>query len=192
MELTADFFITCVLLGIALAMDAFSVSVADGLNEPGMRGSKVVRVSGTFAIFQGAMPLIGWLIVRTAMELFDAIEPLIPWFAFILLTILGSRMVLDGLRDREHSLGLGTTALLAQGLATSIDALSVGFTITGYDVTGAAFCAAIIASITFGLCTLGLMAGKILGTRFAGRVTIFGGIILVIIGLDILIQDVFF
>ena len=194
MDVGASFILTSILLGIGLAMDAFSVSVANGLNEPNMRKSRVALISGTFATFQGVMPLIGWFIVVTAVGALDVLDQFVPWIALILLTFIGGKMIKDGIEGEEESepVSLGMTALLAQGIATSIDALSVGFTISDYDVVGAVICALIIALVTWAICAIGLMAGKKLGSRFTNRATIFGGAILILIGMEIFIKGVFF
>lgn len=191
MEIGISFVITSILLGIGLAMDAFSVSVANGLNEPDMRKSKVALISGTFAAFQGVMPLIGWFIVVTAVDALDTLNQFVPWVALFLLLFIGGKMVHDGIGETDSEpVPIGATALLAQGVATSIDALSVGFTISEYDIIGAMVCAAIIASVTWIICAIGLVAGKELGSRFTDRATIFGGAILILIGLKIFIEGV--
>lgn len=172
-------------------MDAFSVSVANGLNEPNMNGSRVALVSGTFALFQGLMPLIGWFIVVTAVNALEFLEQFVPWIALILLTFIGVKMIRDGFSDDgTEPMAIGMAALLVQGIATSIDALSVGFTISDYDIFGASVCALIIALVTWAICAVGLVGGKALGTRFASRATVFGGGILILIGLEIFITGV--
>ena len=192
MDIGVSFIITSILLGVGLAMDAFSVSVANGLNEPGMRRSKVTLISGTFALFQGVMPLIGWFIVVTAVGALDVLDNLVPWIALAILAIIGVKMIKEGLdNEGPEPVSLGMTALLIQGIATSIDALSVGFTISDYDIVGAVVCALIIAAVTWAICAVGLVAGKKLGSRFTGHATVFGGAILIFIGLEIFIKGVF-
>ena len=132
MNLGFQFFFNSILLGIGLAMDAFSVSLANGLNEPHMSRGKMTKVAGVFSGFQFLMPLIGWFCVTMLLELFSAFEPFIPWIALILLCFIGGKMLLEGIRgcdEAEDKCGVGLVALLVQGIATSIDALSVGFTI---------------------------------------------------------------
>ena len=192
MDIGVSFIITSILLGVGLAMDAFSVSVANGLNEPDMRRSKVTLISGTFALFQGVMPLIGWFIVVTAVGALDVLDNLVPWIALAILAIIGVKMIKEGLdNEGPEPVSLGMTALLIQGIATSIDALSVGFTISDYDIVGAVVCALIIAAVTWAICAVGLVAGKKLGSRFTGHATVFGGAILIFIGLEIFIKGVF-
>jgi putative Mn2+ efflux pump MntP len=183
------FFFNSILLGIGLAMDAFSVSLANGLNEPKMSKKKMCYVAGTFGFFQALMPMIGWICVHTIVQYFKAFEKCIPWIALILLLYIGGNLLLEGIRggEEEEERRVGKRALLMQGIATSIDALSVGFTIASYDIFMASACALLIAAVTFGICLLGLFLGKKFGTHFAGKASIFGGAILIIIGIEIFI-----
>lgn len=186
------FFFNSFLLGVGLAMDAFSVSLANGLHEPKMVWRKMCAVAGVFAVFQALMPLLGWVCVHTIMERFAAFEKFIPWIALGLLCWIGGKMLLEGLRGEEspeESSGVGVAALLVQGVATSIDALSVGFTIAAYDLVMALVCAAIIAAVTFVICLGGLAIGKKFGTHLAGKAGIMGGVILIFIGLEIFISS---
>ena len=193
MELNFVFFFNSFLLGVGLAMDAFSVSLANGLREPCMRRGKMCAVAGVFAIFQALMPLIGWLCVHTVLQHFQAFEKLIPWIALALLGFIGGKMLWEGLHCEGEDCecgGVGLAALLVQGVATSIDALSVGFTIAEHTAPMALLCAAIIAAVTFVICLGGLALGKRFGTRLAGRAGIMGGAILILIGLEIFITGV--
>lgn len=186
------FFFNSILLGVGLAMDAFSVSLANGLHEPKMARQKMCAVAGVFAVFQALMPLLGWLCVHTIVEHFAAFEKFIPWIALALLCWIGGKMLIEGLRGEEspeESGGVGLTALLVQGVATSIDALSVGFTIAEYDALMALVCALIIAVVTFFICMGGLAIGKKFGTHLAGKAGIMGGVILIFIGLEIFISS---
>lgn len=188
------FFFNSFLLGVGLAMDAFSVSLANGLREPKMARRKMCVVAAVFGLFQALMPLLGWLCVHTMLEHFRSFEKFIPWIALALLGWIGGKMLLEGLRgeaEQEEVSGVGLVALLVQGVATSIDALSVGFTIAEYDVVMALVCAAIIAVVTFAICLGGLAIGKKFGTHLAGKAGILGGAILLFIGLEIFISGVF-
>lgn len=187
------FFFNCILLGVGLAMDAFSVSVANGLNDPGMKPPKMWAIAGVFGLFQGLMPLLGWICIHTVVQYFTAFETLIPWIALALLCYIGGKMVLDGLHpEQEEATGhtLGFSALLVQGIATSIDALSVGFTIADYDLGAAVLAAAIIAVLTVLICYVGVVIGKTVGNKLSGKASIFGGVILIIIGIEIFITGV--
>lgn len=196
MSLGISFIITNILLGVGLAMDAFSVSLANGLNEPCMRHRKQVLIAGAFAFFQALMPMIGWICVHTVVEHFQAFEKFIPWIALILLGIIGGNMLKEGIiggydDDLCAKEGVGFTALLVQGVATSIDALSVGFTIAEYDLGAAIIAALIIAVVTFIICSFGLILGRKAGTKLGGKAEILGGLILIIIGLEIFITSWF-
>ena len=215
-----NFLFVCnsILLGAALAMDAFSVSLANGLEDPGMRARRVCGIAGVFAFFQIAMPLIGWVCIHTIAEYFDAFRAWIPWIALALLAFLGGKMLVEGIRDLRQDAAaktalrntddreaapeapdngksgdkLALAALLLQGVATSIDALSVGFTIAEEPLWLASISAGIIGAVTFVLCFLGVHIGKRFGTHLAGRATVIGGLILIGIGIEIFVKGVFF
>lgn len=187
------FFINSTALGAGLAMDAFSVSMANGLNEPCMKKRKTFAIAGVFAVFQAAMPLLGWICVHTIALMFDSFQKFIPWIALALLSFIGVKMLVEGIQNKEcEKSGAATTfsALMVQGVATSIDALSTGFTISDYSAGMAMLCAFIIAVVTFGICVLGVEIGKRFGTKLAGKSGIFGGIILIIIGVEIFITGI--
>ena len=153
-----SFIITSVLLGVGLAMDAFSVSLANGLNEPKMKVGRMTFMAGIFAFFQALMPLIGWVCVHTVLQIFGELEKFIPWIAMILLGYIGGKMLIEGIRpsDEENSKKeVSFKDLIIQGVATSIDALSVGFTIAEYNVVSAIMAAIIIAVVTFVICMVG-------------------------------------
>lgn len=194
MELNFVFFFNSILLGVGLAMDAFSVSLANGLNEPNMKPRRMSLIAGVFAVFQALMPLIGWFLIHTICQYFAAFEKLIPWIALGLLGYIGYQMLREGLSGDEEETekpGIGWSALLLQGIATSIDALSVGFTIADYGFLEALLAAFIIAVVTFIICMGGLAIGKKAGTKLAGKASIFGGAILIFIGLEIFITSFF-
>lgn len=184
------FFFNSALLGIGLAMDAFSVSLANGLHEPDMKAGRMCGIAGVFAGFQALMPMLGWVAVHTFLEYFQSFEKFIPWIALILLAFIGGKMLVEGFKGGEDEVqaGVGFAALLIQGVATSIDALSVGFTIADYNVTMALVCALVIATVTFAICMGGLMLGKKFGTKLAGKASILGGFILIAIGIEIFVS----
>ena len=193
MNLSFGFFLKSVSLGIGLAMDAFSVSLANGLNEPQMRRRKMCGIAGMFAFFQALMPVIGWICIHTIVNYFKSFEALIPWIALILLSYIGGKMLYDGIKGTTEDTGeccLGFSGLIIQGIATSIDALSVGFTIASYDFTAALISALIIALVTFIICMCGLVIGRKAGTKLAGKAGILGGVILIIIGIEIFITGI--
>jgi putative Mn2+ efflux pump MntP len=200
-----ELLLTAAGLGAGLAMDAFSMSLADGLHEPSMRRRRICLLAGVFALFQFAMPMIGWFCVSTAANYFSVIQPFIPFVALALLLYIGGKMLWEGLRPckcEEVETPEGETvtvcecpisyltfgALIVQGIATSIDALSVGFTISDYNLTMALLAALIIALVTFIICLCGVLIGRHMGTRLAGKAGIFGGVILIAIGIEILVS----
>lgn len=187
------FIFNSALLGIGLAMDAFSVSMANGLSEPKMKKGKMCGIAGIFAGFQFAMPMIGWICVHTLVEYFKSFEKFIPWIALLLLGFIGGKMLIEGIRSKgseTERITLGAGTMLIQGVATSIDALSVGFTIAEYNGLMALAASLIIAAVTFLLCTAGLLIGKTFGTKLSNKAQIFGGIILIAIGLEIFISGI--
>lgn len=193
MEWNLLFFFNSVLLGVGLAMDAFSVSLANGLNEPAMKRKKMCGVAGVFALFQAIMPMIGWICVHTVVRYFKAFEKFIPWIALILLLFIGGKMLIEGIKSKGEEIEkpkVGKLALFVQGVATSIDALSVGFTIAEYGLIMAIVCAMIIAAVTFVICMAGLIIGKKFGTKFSNKATIFGGVVLIVIGFEIFIKGI--
>ena len=193
MDWSFGFILKSVLLGAGLAMDAFSVSLANGLNEPKMKSGRMSLIAGVFALFQFLMPLIGWICVHTVMQYFTAFGKFIPWIALVLLCFIGGKMLIEGIKNKDsddEKPAVGIAALLVQGIATSIDALSVGFTIADYNFIMAFACCVIIAVVTFVICMAGLFLGKKFGTKFAGKASILGGAILIIIGIEIFITGI--
>lgn len=194
MYFSGGFFFNSVLLGVGLAMDAFSVSMANGLKEPSMKKGKMSLIAGVFAGFQALMPMIGWICVHTVIRYFKAFERFVPWIALVLLTYIGGKMIYESIRgeteeDGTGGAGVGFGTLVVQGVATSIDALSVGFTIAEYNWIMALVCSLIIAVVTFVICSAGLVIGKKFGTRLSGKAQILGGVILIFIGLEIFLSN---
>ena len=192
-----QFIISNVLLGIGLAMDAFSVSIVNGFHEPGMSAGKKNKIAGTFGFFQTIMPLIGWAAVSFFIHIFKKAEPFIPWIAFGLLIFIGGKMLIEGImilrgktEENEEDQKLGKGTLIIQGIATSIDALSVGFTISEYGFVSALFAALMIGVITFLLCRIALTLGIKVGTKLNRYASLVGGIILIGIGTEILLSNV--
>ena len=188
MEWSVLFLFNSIVLGIGLAMDAFSVSLANGLNEPKMKKSKMCSVAGVFAGFQALMPMLGWICVHMFVRYFKAFEKFIPWIALLLLLFIGGKMLMEGIKNNDGEVEkaeVSFAALMMQGIATSIDALSVGFTISEYGVIMATVCALIIAAVTFVICMAGLFIGKKVGTKLSGKANVLGGIILIFIGVEI-------
>lgn len=194
------FVIKNILLGVGLAMDAFSVSIVNGLSDPDMSRKRQCGIAGTYAFFQFAMPVIGWFCVHTIANSFKGFQKYIPWIALALLLFLGGKMVVEGIgnklfekeEEKEEKIAkLGLDVLFVQGLATSIDALSVGFTISNYNIASALLSAIIIAITTCIICIVGLIFGRKLGEKIADNATIMGGVILIGIGVEIFITGIF-
>ena len=194
MEEKLMFCLNSILFGIGLAMDAFSVSMANGLHEPRMKTGRMCLIAGTFGLFQVLMPLLGWVCVHTVAELFTGFHRMIPWISLLLLGYIGGKMLLEGLRGEgsdADAVAVSLGGLLRQGIATSIDALSVGFTIADSSWPAALTEALIIGAVTFAICLAGLRIGKFFGTKLAGKASILGGVILIAIGLEIFMKGVF-
>lgn len=192
MEWDFVFIMNSALLGVGLAMDAFSVSLANGLHENNMKTGKMCAIAGVFAFFQALMPVIGWVCIHTIVQYFSAFEAMIPWIALALLGYIGGKMLYDSLKNKDSQAeapALSIGALLLQGIATSIDALSVGFTIAEYPWYMALASAGIIAAVTFVICMAGIAIGKKAGNKLAGKAGILGGAILIFIGLEIFITS---
>ena len=194
--------INSLLLGVGLAMDAFSVSIANGIVEPGMKKGRMLKIAGVYALFQFLMPVIGWLLVTTVAEMFSVFHKFIPWIALILLLFIGGKMVIEGIKDKKQgnkdekeavkeAKKLTWGALIVQGVATSIDALSVGFTIADYSFLRAFASSLIIGVVTLVICLLGLIFGKKIGGKFVSTATIIGGVILILIGIEIFVKGIF-
>ena len=219
--MTFLFFCNSVLLGAGLAMDAFTVSLANGLSEPQMRRKKMCLIALVFALFQTAMPLIGWVCVHTIATRFAAFEKWIPWISLVLLGFIGGKMLIEGIRDLREKRAcekavtaggtaagdgegapavsceiphrsVGIWALMVQGIATSIDALSVGFTIAENPFWQASVSALIIGVVTFGICLAGVLLGKRFGTGLSAVATVVGGGILIAIGIEIFVKGMWF
>ncbi|MBQ9539571.1 MAG: manganese efflux pump [Treponema sp.] len=215
-------FVNSTLLGVGLAMDAFSVSIVNAIAEPKMTLIRRSSLAGVYAFFQFIMPMIGWLCVHTIVEYFNTFQKFIPWIALILLLYIGGKMIIEAIReskeakdgscakkdscgrfgagclgcpDKSSGKKLSFTVLIIQGIATSIDALSVGFTIANYGMLMAFVASLVIATVTFVICMAGLLIGRTAGkslfnNSLSGRAQIFGGVILILIGAEIFIRGI--
>ena len=162
-----SFFLDNLLLGAGLAMDAFSVSVANGLHDPAMPGRSRLKIAGVFAFFQFLMPVLGWLGVRGIASVFSAFEKAVPWIALL-------------------------STLLLQGVATSIDALSAGFALASYTFAETLISGLIIAAVTLFLCLVGVWTGQKAGQRLTRWASVLGGLILIGIGIEIFLKNTVF
>lgn len=186
--------VNSLLLGIGLAMDACAVSMANGLNEPKMKVGKISLIAFTFGVFQALMPMIGWVCMHFLAQQFTAFTKVIPYIALALLAIIGGQMLHEGFSHKEEKQDKQLTfvVLLTQALATSIDALSVGFTIAEYGALQALLSATIIGVITFAISFGAVFIGKKFGTKLGDKAVILGGFVLIAIGIKIFVENVFF
>ena len=195
MSMSLVFFLNSAALGVGLAMDAFSVSLANGLHEPRMPRGRMCFIAGVYAFFQFLMPMTGWACIHTIAVLFSAFRKMIPWIALGLLLYLGGKMILEGVQERNGGSDGGTGPclsgkdLLLQGIATSIDALSVGFAIAEYALVPAFLASLIIAAVTFIICIGGLLIGRKAGTALSWKASVLGGCILVLFGIEIFLKN---
>ena len=180
------------LLGCGLAMDAFSVSVANGLAEPGMGRGRRCTIAGVFGFFQLLMPLAGLFLVRALVGVFQGFSRLVPWVALILLLVIGGKMIFEALHpdDVAEKASVRFGELLLQGVATSLDALSVGLTLGDYSLPEALLSAGLIGAVTFGLCLIGLRIGRKLGEKATSHATLWGGVILILVGVEIFVRGI--
>lgn len=191
-EIGSRLIITSLLLGLGLSMDACAASMANGLNEPKMKPLKVVIIALMFGLFQGLMPLLGYFLGHAIL---NYIDKFIPWIALILLSFIGGKMLIDGIKNKkgeEEIKVLTFKVLFIQAIATSIDALSVGFTIADYTIPNALICVSLVTLVTFIICIIAVYLGKKFGTKLGNKAEIIGGIILIGIGLEIFISGMFF
>ena len=160
--------INSVLLGVGLAMDAFSISIANGIVEPGMRKRRMLLIAGVYAVFQFMMPMLGWLLVTTLEEIFTKFSILIPWIALILLLFIGGKMIVEAILEKKN-----------------------GKKSDEEQVTKLTFKTLIIGVVTLVICLIGLIFGRKIGEKISGTATIIGGIILIVIGIEIFVKGVF-
>ncbi|MBO4818790.1 MAG: manganese efflux pump [Firmicutes bacterium] len=181
-------FIEILLIGVALSMDAFAVSVCKGLSMKEVRYSHAAVIALYFGGFQALMPLLGWLggsYAKSYIEKYD------HWIAFALLLLIGLNMVRDALKGEEEEIDpdfkLDHKELLLMAIATSIDALAVGIALAMDDVN-IGFAASIIGITTFSLSFIGVAIGNRIGARFQSKAQLAGGIVLILIGIKILFE----
>ena len=180
-------FITIIILAVGLGVDAFSVDIGIGASNDKKSWAPVLRLAAAFGIFQFIMPIIGWLAGLTVVEIIASFD---HWIAFSLLTLVGGKMIWEGFEkesDEEKADQTRGWPLLLLSIATSIDALAVGFSFSVLK-NPILFPALIIGIICFVMTTVGMIFGKALAKIFGKKVEIFGGIVLIAIGVKILID----
>lgn len=180
--------VSLICLAIGLAMDAFAVSVAMGLKVPIKDKWKIALKAGVFfGVAQGVMPLIGWILGNGFSKYIESVD---HWIAFILLAIIGGKMIYEAIHpdeDEDAEVDTGMKRMFILAIATSIDALAVGisFAFLNVNIISAVL---IIGIITFIISAIGVVIGKIFGDLFSGKAEIVGGIILILIGVKILVE----
>ena len=182
--------LSLIFTGIGLAMDASAVSIAKGMSLPNEKNKNyALKLGLAFGIFQGLMPLIGYLAGSTFSGYIQSVD---HWVAFILLALIGLNMIKESREEKENEevSGLPLKVILLLAIATSIDALAVGVSFAFLKVNIVLACS-IIAIVTFILSFICVMVGKRLGSLFQKYAEIFGGIILMMIGAKILIEHLF-
>ncbi len=174
-----------ILVGIALAMDAFAVSLCKGLAIGKVRIRSMVIVGIWFGFFQFLMPVIGYYVGRS---FYDLISEFAHWIAFLLLAIIGANMIREAVTSEEEDKdpGLGFNIMLLLAIATSIDALAIGISLAmeGGNIW---YEATIIGILTFVISAIGVKLGSLFGDRFGNKAEILGGVILILIGLKMLL-----
>jgi putative Mn2+ efflux pump MntP len=178
---------TILLIAVALAMDAFAVSIAGGLNIRQFKVNHALRIAFFFGLFQGIMPVIGWLAGFNLRQFISAVD---HWIAFGLLLIIGVKMIVESIRkrpDKKKIDPLNVYVLLILAVATSIDALAVGLSLAFLKLL-IITPAIIIAIVTFILSFIGVILGNRTGDFLQSKVEFLGGLILIIIGSKILIE----
>jgi len=192
MEITLPFIIKSIALGAGLAMDAFSVSLANGLNEPKMKKGRMSFIAWVFAFFQFLMPVLGYLLGSTFARLICAFD---HWVAFGLLGFIGGKMIWEAVFEKEvceeSKNPLDNYTLFILAIATSIDALAVGITFATMTVP-VLMASAIIGIITFFVCLFGVYLGSRCGNFLGNKAEVIGGLVLLGIGTKILIEHLFF
>jgi len=183
--------ITILLIAVSLAMDAFAVSISNGVSVRGFGRKDAMKQAAFFGGFQFIMPVIGWVLGSSVKSYIEAID---HWIAFILLLIIGVNMIRESLKaDEDGSRGNATLTnkvLILQAVATSIDALAVGISFAIFDVN-IMHAAVVIGIVSFVISCIGAWVGNYLGDKFQSKAEIIGGIVLILIGTKILIEDLF-
>lgn len=185
------FYLTSIMLGIGLAMDACAVSMSNGLKEKEIKFKKIFFISSMFGISQGLMPLLGYIV---GAQFISYIDRFIPWIALVILGFLGVKMIIGAIKCHTKNecdyKPLSFKVIIIQTIATSIDALSVGLTICDYTITEAIVTTIIIAIVTLVICILGHYIGKVFGDKLGEKAELIGGIILVLIGIEIFVSGI--
>jgi len=183
-------------IAVGLSMDAFAVSITNGAVTKKLRFSFALKLAFSFGLFQGIMPVIGWLVGITGASLIESVD---HWIALILLSIIGIQMLKES-RHQEAAVcyqnDLSWKQILVLAIATSIDALATGVILP--NAVGAStpllmlLAVSIIAAVTFFFCLIGVYIGKKFGPLLSNRAELFGGIVLIAIGIEIFVEHMWF
>ncbi|SDM88610.1 manganese efflux pump MntP family protein [Acetanaerobacterium elongatum] len=186
--------LTLLVMSIGLAMDAFAVSVSNGMCVAKMRLKQALIFAFAFGLAQGIMPCIGWLAGQVFASYIQQID---HWVALILLSFIGVKMIVETIKELRNPKeecpagGISAKTIFIQAVATSIDALAVGVSLAAMNVD-IIYAAAMIAGVTFVICLAGAYLGKSVGRLLKDKAEIFGGVVLILLGIKIFIEDVFF
>ncbi len=178
------------IIALGLSMDACAVSICKGLSVQKLQPRHMLICGAYFGLFQGLMPLIGWLLGIRFQSLITSVD---HWIAFILLGIIGFNMIREALSQEEEETcpAFDFKTMLPMAVATSIDALAVGVTFAFLDVSIVP-AVSFIGVITFVCSAIGVKIGNVFGAKFKSRAELFGGLVLIAMGLKILIEHLFF
>jgi manganese efflux pump family protein len=179
--------VTVFILAVGLGVDAFSVAIGIGATNDKKSWVPVLRLAVAFGLFQFVMPIIGWLAGQTVVEIIASFD---HWIAFALLALVGGKMIWEGFEKESDEKKADQTRgwpLLLLSIATSIDALAVGFSFSILK-NPILFPAVIIGIVCFIMTIIGMIFGKVLAKIFGKKVEIFGGLVLIAIGVKILID----
>lgn len=183
-------------VSVSMAVDCMTIGAADGVQHPEMKKRKIFFLSFIFGLFQGSMPIIGYFI---GFSFRDALEKYIPWIAFGLLSLLGIKSIVSWIIDRvkkkkgeeeEEKKELTIPTILLQGIATSIDALCIGFIYLSYPIPEAMLVFGIIGVVTFALSVLATFLGRLLGKFLENWAELISGICFILVGLKILLESI--
>ena len=178
-----------IVLSIGLAMDAFAVSICKGLSVSKLKPGHCLLAGVYFGGFQALMPLLGWLLGRQFEELIKSVD---HWIAFGLLVLIGANMIRESFGEEEsQNASFAFKAMLPLAIATSIDALAVGVTFAFLDVN-IILAISLIGAITFVISAAGVKIGNVFGSKYQSKAEFAGGAILIILGIKILVEHLFF
>lgn len=180
--------LNALLLGSGLAMDASAVGMANGLIEPKMRKRKLILIATFFGVFQGLMPLLGYAFGYLFANLITSI---VPYLALIILSILGIKMFIEGFKkEEEKQEPISIKGILLQAIATSIDAFAVGVLYVATPFGESILTFIIITVTTFLFVVIAIILGKTIGNKLSQSALIFGGVVLILVGIKIFIETI--